>query len=188
MALIPPTPTDRLRGAFLALVRAVAPQLLYLGTYEYKVLVASPPSPAQSQVGGLTWVVSAIPADAALLKILPPVANITLWPGPVWGYTAILTPGQIVRMSFVNGDPSKPAIVGLDPSTPATPASPVFLGSAAGKPLVGAAALAVAITNASSAAASAAVPGDGGKVAFTTFASSMALETAGYSTKIVMGS
>ena len=119
MALAPITQTDRLRGAFLSMVRAVAPQLLYLGVYEAKVITSSAPSATQSQLAGLTWVVSAAFTDVAIAKLLPPLANITMWPGPVWGYSQPV-PGSLVRVGFVNGDPSKPAIVGLDPSTPPT--------------------------------------------------------------------
>ena len=123
MAVVPPIPTDRLRGAFLAMVRAVVPQLLFFGTYEAKVVTSSAPSAVQSQLGGVTWVVSAAFTDVAIAKVLPPLANLTMWPGPVWGYSQP-APGSLVRVSFVNGDPSKPAIVGLDPSTPPTPATP----------------------------------------------------------------
>lgn len=119
MALIPLTQTDRLRRAFLSMVKAVAPQLLYLGTYEANVVASSAPATTQSQLGGVTWVVSCAFTDAALVKILPPLANITVWPGPVWGYS-VPAVGSLVRVGFVNGDPSKPAIVGLDPSTPPT--------------------------------------------------------------------
>lgn len=134
MALVPAVPTDRLRGAFLAMVYAVAPQLLYLGTYEARVVAASPPSIVQSQLGGLTWVVSAVFSDPAIAKVLPPLANITIWPGPVWAFSAP-APGSLVRIAFVNGNPSKPAIVGLDPGVPATPATPVMLGSPVALPV-----------------------------------------------------
>ena len=184
MALIPPVPTDRLRGAFLAMVKAVLPQVLFFGQYEARVVTSSAPSAVQSQLGGLTWVVSAAFTDAAIAKLLPPLANITMWPGPVWGYSQP-APGSLVRIGFVNGDPSKPAIVGLDPSTPPTPATPVFIGSAAATPLVLSAGLASLVASAAAGASSAAVPGDGGKVAFTTFASAMATGVAGYTTKIV---
>jgi len=116
MALAQPPTTDRLRGAFLRLVRAVWPQLLYFATYEAKVVASSPPAATQSQLGGLTWVVSVVFTDAAVAAILPPLAGITMWPGPVWGYSQPAV-GSLVRVQFVNGDPSKPAIVGLDPST-----------------------------------------------------------------------
>ena len=132
MALVPPVPTDRLRGAFLALVKSVAPQLLFLGTYEARVVTASAPSAAQSQLGGVTWVVSAVFTDPAIVKVLPPMANLTMWPGPVWGFSAP-APGSLVRVSFVNGDPSKPAIVGLDPATPPTA---VTIGAPVGLPLM----------------------------------------------------
>lgn len=119
MAVVPLIQSDRLRRAFLALVKSVAPQLLYLGQYEARVITSSAPSAVQSQAGGVTWVVSAAFTDAAIAKILPPLANLTVWPGPVWGYSQPVA-GSLVRIAFVNGDPSKPAIVGFDPSTAPT--------------------------------------------------------------------
>jgi hypothetical protein len=131
MALITLTQSDRLRRAFLAMVNAVAPNLLFLGQYEAKVVTSSAPVAVQSQLGGVTWVVSAVFTDAAVAKVLPPLANITVWPGPVWGYSQPV-PGSLVRIAFVNGDPSKPAIVGFDPSVPATSVS---IGSTLATPL-----------------------------------------------------
>lgn len=183
MAVVPPIPTDRLRGAFLALVRAVVPQLLFFGTYEAKVVTSSPPSPVQSQLGGLTWVVSAIFTDPAIALVLPPLANLTMWPGPVWGFSQPV-PGSIVRVGFVNGDPSKPAIVGLDPSTPPTS---VLIGGPLALPLVGATALAGVIQTAASSASSAAVPGDGGKAAFLQFGIVIGLSQANFATTVVKG-
>lgn len=181
MSLVPAIPTDRLRGAFLAMVKAVAPNLIYAATYEYRVISSSAPGGTQSTLGGVTWVVSAIPADPVIVKLLPPVANITMWPGPVWGYS-VPAVGSLVRVAFVNMDPSKPAIVGLDPTLPATS---VTLGSVLATFVTLAPALATAISTASAAAAAAAVPGDGGKAAFSAFAGSMATSASGYTAKIV---
>ena len=157
------------------MVKAIMPNLLFFGTYEARVVTAAPPAAVQSQLGGVTWVVSAVFTDPAIVKLLPPLANLTMWPGPVWGFSAP-APGSLVRVQFVNGDPSKPAIVGLDPATPPTSVS---IGGplAATKPLVLSAQLALALSAAGSAAASAASPGDGGKAAFAAFVSSMVLPT-----------
>ena len=190
MALIPPVPTDRLRGAFLAMVKAVLPQVLFFGQYEARVVTSSAPSAVQSQLGGLTWVVSAAFTDAAIAKLLPPLANITMWPGPVWGYSQP-APGSLVRIGFVNGDPSKPAIVGLDPSTPPVAVSigaPIGAPPLAG-PLVLSAPLVSLLTTAGAAAALAVVPGDGGAGAFAAYTSALTAPAAAVaiSTKIVNG-
>lgn len=190
MAVVPPIPTDRLRGAFLAMVRAVVPQLLFFGTYEAKVVTSSAPSAVQSQLGGVTWVVSAAFTDVAIAKVLPPLANLTMWPGPVWGYSQP-APGSLVRVSFVNGDPSKPAIVGLDPSTPPTLVS---IGAPVGtpplaSPLVLSAPLVSLFTSAGAAAALAVVPGDGGAGAFAAYTAALTAPAAALAitTKIVNG-
>jgi hypothetical protein len=46
---------------------------------------------------------------------LPDLSAITLWPGPSGAY-AVPLPGSSVRVSFADGDPTKPMIVGLDPA------------------------------------------------------------------------
>ena len=127
MPALPPTVTDRMRAAFLSLVRAVAPQLLYLGVYEYRVVTTQ----AATNPGDVTWAISGVPADPAILLLLPPLANITIWPGAVWGYS-VPTPGSLVRIGFINADPSKPYVAGFGPTAP--PVS-VSIGSPAAVPV-----------------------------------------------------
>ena len=177
MPSLPPLVTDRLRGAFLSMVRAVAPQLLYLGVYEYRVVTTQAPVVPGDQ----TWSISGVPADAALLPLLPPLAGISMWPGPVWGYS-VPSPGSVVRIGFVNADPSKPYVQGLGPTAP--PIS-VVLGSPAATPVALAVPLAAAVAAASASAESAAQAGDGGVAAFTAFAASMTIAVAAYTAKIV---
>ena len=174
--LAPPI-TDRFRAAFLSLVRSVAPQLLYLGVYEYRIVTAQ----AATIPGDITWAISGVPADAALSTLLPPLANVSMWPGPVWGYS-VPAPGSIARVGFVNADPAKPYVQGLGPTAP--PIS-VVLGSPAATPVALAVPLAAAVAAASASAESAAQAGDGGVAAFTAFAASMTIAAAAYTAKIV---
>jgi hypothetical protein len=104
------TTPDRLKEAFADIIQAMLPRLLYLATWEYSVLAATPGPPTKIDCRAVDP-----GTEAALPQTL---TQLTLWPGPS-GFVAVPTPGSIVRVSFVNGDPSKPAIVGLDPaSTP----------------------------------------------------------------------
>lgn len=177
MALLPPPVTDRLRGAFLSLVRSVAPQLLYLGCYEYRIVTSQPPTTP----GDLTWSISGVPADAALLPLLPSLAGISMWPGPVWGYSMPVV-GSIALVGFVNADPRKPYVAALGPTAPPTS---VAIGSAAATPVALAVPLAAAVHTASASAISGAQAGDGGVAAFTAFAASMTIAVAVYTAKIV---
>ncbi len=121
---------DRLSGAFLRIIKALLPRLIYAGTYEYRVLVAT--------IGPPTMI-DCVAVDPDVAAVLPVELNeLTLWPGPS-GAVAVPSPGTTVRIAFANMDPSKPMVVGLDPTTPPTTvqmyAGAVQIGDATGLPL-----------------------------------------------------
>jgi hypothetical protein len=103
-------------GAFLP---ALAPYL----QWEYEVVDVTP---------GLPVLISGKPVATTGLYACPfgPQANIKLWPGPSGGYSTPVV-GSLVLLAFNDGNPAKPRIAGLDPSTPPTStkfgASPTFL-------------------------------------------------------------
>ena len=122
---------DRLSGAFLRIIKALLPRLIYFGTYEYRVLDATPGPPTM---------IDCVAVDPDVATILPANLNqLTLWPGPS-GAVAVPAPGTTVRIAFANMDPSKPMVVGLDPATPPLivqmyAATTIQLGDVLGTPL-----------------------------------------------------
>lgn len=103
--------TDRLGSSLAAIQRAQLPRLPFLAVWEYRVIAFTPGPP-------VTIDCQAIDPDA--IATLPPtLVGVTLWPGPS-GFVAVPTIGSIVRVQFINGDPSKAAIVGLDPNVQPT--------------------------------------------------------------------
>jgi len=99
--------SDRLATALRSVNDAINPRLAFLATWEYRVLAATPGPPTTIDCSAL---------DAETSAVLPQqLAGLTLWPGPS-GLVAVPQTGSIVRIAFVNGDPSKPAVVGLDPN------------------------------------------------------------------------
>ena len=113
--------SDRLQAALAAVVHALLPSLPYAATWEATVIGATAGPPVT---------ISCTPSDVSALAIFGPLVNITLWPGPSGAY-AVPQPGSLVRFAFVNGDPTKPAIVGLDPNaTPLTVTAPAQVSMA----------------------------------------------------------
>lgn len=98
---------DRLRSALEGVNQALNPRQAYALVWEYRVIAAQPGPP-------VTIDCSAV--DAQTQALLPAtLSGLTLWPGPS-GFVAVPQPGSLVRVAFANGDPSKPMVVGLDPS------------------------------------------------------------------------
>ena len=178
MAVSVPLPTDdRLQAALTAAVELILPrvmgQLACFAAWEYRVVSVTPGSAATPTI------VAGVPVDVTRCPFGP--LTVPMWPGNAWGYSLPIT-GSIVVVRFNDGNPGKPRIDGLDPSTPPTS---VLLGSPLATPATLAGPLATLITAACAAAATAAVPGDGGKTAFTTFSGAMSSGAAGYAAKIV---
>lgn len=98
--------TDRLRSALERTNSALNPRQVYALQWEYQVISATPGPP-------VTIDCSAI--DAETQAVLPAqLTGLVLWPGSS-GLVAVPQPGTLVRIGFVNGDPTKPVVVGLDP-------------------------------------------------------------------------
>jgi hypothetical protein len=99
--------TDRLQSCLRGINAALNPRQVFALTWEYQVIAASPGPPVKIDCQVLDPETSAhLPAQ---------LTQLVLWPGPS-GCIAVPQPGSIVRIGFVNGDPSKPMVVGLDPA------------------------------------------------------------------------
>lgn len=129
-ALIPPTTLDRILGYLRMLVRAEIPRLNFLGLYEYAV---QSPGPTTLQDGTVSTYEVA-PTDPTIS--LPGSKGIPL---RLSCSTATLQQGSLVVLAFLNGDPSKPVLIGGAP----TPTSQVIDASLLLK--IGPSAAAVAI-------------------------------------------
>jgi hypothetical protein len=101
---------DRLQGALRRVNAALNPRQVFAMVWEYAVIVAKPGPPVTIDCAAVdTETTAHLPAQ---------LTGLVLWPGPS-GFVAQPPPGSIVRVAFINGDPSKPTVVGLDPN--ATP-------------------------------------------------------------------
>jgi hypothetical protein len=108
--LTQPTP-DRLKVALKRTNRALNPRSSFALEWEYRVATVTPGPPVK---------ISCVAVDLETLGSMPAqISDMTLWPGPS-GFVAMPPPGSIVRLSFRNGDPTRPMITGLDPSVPPT--------------------------------------------------------------------
>jgi len=98
---------ERLAASLLVLVReTVLARMTYLGVYEYKV--------ATPTAGGRC---DAIATRGARDAGLPPqITRLVMRPG-ILGASAVWNAGSSVLVAFVNGDPSRPYVVGGDPDT-----------------------------------------------------------------------
>jgi hypothetical protein len=121
---------DRLRTSLEAVDSALNPRRLYATTYEFRVIASTPGPPTKIDCSAV---------DAETQAVFPAqLSGLVLWPGPS-GFVAVPEPGTLVRVAFVNGDPAKPVVVGLDPSgTPTLVmgfATLIQLGDASALPL-----------------------------------------------------
>ncbi len=98
--------SDRLRGAFEDILDALLPRLNYYVLWEYRVVLVSPGPPVT---------IDARTSDPSM----PDLAGVRIWPGP-GGVIAVPAIGSRIRVGFINGDPSRPAVLGLDPESQPT--------------------------------------------------------------------
>ncbi len=99
--------SDHLINSLQRVNQALNPRQAYLAVWEYRVIAAQPGPPVKIDCSAI---------DPETQAVLPQqLVGLVLWPGAS-GFVAVPQPGTIVRVQFVNGDPSKPAVVGLDPS------------------------------------------------------------------------
>lgn len=90
---------DRLRASLAAIVRETFPNLIYLGTYEYRVVTQS-----DNQL-------NLQPVSAAVG--LPDLERVPMRPG-IPGANAEVKLGSLVLVTFVNADPARPVVVGFE--------------------------------------------------------------------------
>lgn len=95
------TPTDRFKAAILTIIREALPNLRFLGRYEYVVRSST------------NTTVSAEPVDLTIG--LPAIVDAPMCSSVIGG-KGTLPPGALVRVMFVNGSPTRPEVVGLDPA------------------------------------------------------------------------
>jgi hypothetical protein len=110
---VDPTVLDRILRAFRALVKTVAPNLLYFATWEYQIQSAD----------GSTF--DGAPTEQGIP--LPALVGVPYMPA-LAGTTCVPKQGSIAYVTFANGDPSKPVLVGFGPSPGPT-------GGASGLPI-----------------------------------------------------
>ena len=102
-AVVAPTALDRLWNSFRALVRAEFPTFTFTGIYEYAI---------QNTRGSIPNVtVDCTPTDTTIP--LPPLTNIPLR-SSVSGATSVPNVGTRCIVAFLNQDPTRPVIVGVD--------------------------------------------------------------------------
>jgi hypothetical protein len=99
--------SDRLQSALRGVNQALNPRQVFAMTWEYTVIDATPGPPTK---------IDCQVVDGETSAHLPQqLTQLVLWPGPS-GIVAVPQPGSIVRIGFVNGDPTKPFVAGLDPN------------------------------------------------------------------------
>lgn len=108
--------SDRLQDALRQVLAALLPELVYYTAWEYQVLAATPlivaplPMPA-----GTTVKIDCVAVDPPVVATFPrTLSGLPVWPGPS-GLVAIPLVGTLVRVGFLNGDPTKPHIQALQP-------------------------------------------------------------------------
>jgi hypothetical protein len=157
--------SDRFVTAFRAILNALLPTLANFGHWEYRVTEVLPGPPV---------LISGVPVSVNCP--FGNLARITLWPGPTGGYA---TPaiGSRVLVAFVDGDPQKPRIAGLDPNS-----TPVLTTLAGGGPAIARSGDTVTITQAELTAATAQAGGNP-----VTIAAPLQCQITSGSTKAVCG-
>lgn len=94
-----PNALDRFMGAIRKLIREELPRLSYLGTWEYAV-------------SGINddGTVNAVVTDAST-PVPASLNNLPIYSGPE-GATATPTTGNLCYVRFINGDPTRPVVIG----------------------------------------------------------------------------
>jgi hypothetical protein len=98
----PPT-LDRLLLSLRTLIRAQAPTFTFFGTFEYSIVAA--------RSSGIYAVVDVAPVDTSLS--LPSATNLTLRPSSIGEAVQSVQAGQKCRVQFLDANPAKPVVVGL---------------------------------------------------------------------------
>jgi len=93
---------SRLMRDLEAAVRGVLPELPYIGTYRYRVVLPN--------VGDHRWILQAVNSDMNL----PDISPVSVHPG-IAGAVATLPLGAVVLVSFIEGSPALPYIHGFTP-------------------------------------------------------------------------
>jgi hypothetical protein len=107
MSAVPqPSLFDRLLLAISQIIRGELSELSFLGTYEYSVDVVN----GDGTIDGK-------PTDPTVS--LPPISHAKLRPG-LLGETVTAAQGAVCRVVFINGQPSRPEVVGFLGQTNAT--------------------------------------------------------------------
>lgn len=94
---------DRLLNALKALIASALPQLAYLAPVRYRVVAMS---------GGLNITGEQTRVELQIIQsgsIYPDVLPVDMWPG-LAGSAAKLTPGAIVLVSWIEGNPDMPIV------------------------------------------------------------------------------
>ncbi len=97
---------DRIVQGLKEFVRAQFPNYDYQCLWEYRVAKVTQGPP----------VILDVQATPATAKKMPDLVGVTMWPGPSG---CVCTPklGASVRVGFVNADPTKPYVAGVDPAS-----------------------------------------------------------------------
>jgi hypothetical protein len=103
MSLAQPPIKDRFLAALRAIIQAEVPNVTFLGQYEYAIQAVSGSPPNVT--------LDCRPTDPALS--LPPLVQVVMQPG-IDGITTIPSVGMNCVVAFINGDGSRPRIVGVD--------------------------------------------------------------------------
>lgn len=103
-AYLGPSGLSRRLAAYAAIFRALFPRVPYLGKYEFRVVAQS----------GMTLALQPVRASTGLHDL----DGVPMRPGMA-GLSAEVTPGSLVLVEFIEGDPSRPVVTGFD-----DPASP----------------------------------------------------------------
>lgn len=93
-----PNPLDRFLAPIRAIIRQELPRLAYLGTWEYRVLGVN-----------ADGTVNATATDPG--APMPNLNNLPIRPGPEGG-TSLPSVGNTCDVRFINGDPTRPRVVG----------------------------------------------------------------------------
>jgi hypothetical protein len=121
-----PESTDRLKSSLETLFRLMGPRAAYTIQWEGVVLLATPATPSPAFVSALYQGPATFTTPATVnVQLTDPDAvgvfglGFSAIPIPIWadagGWVSVPTIGSLVRVGFVNADPSKPYIAGFDP-------------------------------------------------------------------------
>jgi hypothetical protein len=105
--------TERFQDAVRALVRAMIPELFFLGLWEYQVTSARVDESGRAVFDG---------TPVAAADLLPGAVGWALRPA-LPGATALPAAGSTVLVGFVNADRARPCVLAYDATAGASPAT-----------------------------------------------------------------